>query len=245
MTLLSLEDVTKRFRAGLDEIPVLERVSIQVEEGDFIGVHGERRSGKSLLLRIAAGWEAPDEGRVLFAGQELWSVSDGARARLRRKDGVVLASGSWRPQTNKSSLRHLQEALACDRVSMRESTEPALRTLERVGLSQAAYTPSSRLSPGELIRLGLALRLIHRPRLLLIDEPAVLLRPSEAVGLYELLERLGRDADLALVIASEELAPIRMARHRFSLDDGALRSMARPAGKLLEFPDSRTAAGRR
>jgi predicted ABC-type transport system involved in lysophospholipase L1 biosynthesis ATPase subunit len=245
MTLLSLEGVTKRFPAGLDEIPVLENVSFHVEEGDFIGVQGERRSGKSILLRIAAGWERPDEGKVLFAGQDLWALSDGARAKLRRKDGIVLASGTWRPPSNKPALRHLQETLACNRVSLREASEPAHRALERVGLSQSAYTPSDRLSPGELIRLGLALRLIHRPRLLLIDEPAMLLRPSEAVQLYELLGKLGRDANLALLIASEELAPIRIARRRFSLDDGALRSMDKPSGELLEFPDPRAATRRR
>jgi hypothetical protein len=77
---------------------------------------------------------------------------------------------------------------------------------------------------------------------LLIDEPAVLLRPSEAAELYELLGRLGRESSLALVVASEELAPIRMARRRFSLDEGALRSMDRPAGEVLDFPGARAAA---
>jgi predicted ABC-type transport system involved in lysophospholipase L1 biosynthesis ATPase subunit len=244
MSLLSLEGVTKQFPAGLDEIAVLENVSFQVEVGDFIGIQGERRSGKSSLLRIAAGWERPDEGWVLFAGEDLWALSDSARARLRRKDGIALASGTWRPPSNKPALRHLQEALACERLSLRESREPAHRALERVGLDVSAYTPSDRLSPGELIRLGLAVRLVHRPRLLLIDEPAVLLRPSETAELHELLSKLGRESELALVIASEELSPIRIARRRFSLDDGALRSMDNPPGELLEFPDPRAARRR-
>jgi predicted ABC-type transport system involved in lysophospholipase L1 biosynthesis ATPase subunit len=245
MSLLSLEHVTKRFSAGRDELRVLDDVSLAVEEGDFIGIQGERRSGKSILLRIAAGWERADEGTVLFAGHDVWALSDAARATLRRRGGVGLSSGQWRPLANKSALRHLQEALACDRVSLREAREPAHRALERVGLSQVAYPPSDRLSQGELIRLGLALRLIHRPRLLLIDEPAVLLRPSEAVELYELLGKLGRDPSVALVVASEELRPIRIARRRFSLDDGALRPMDRAPGELLTFPDPRTSTGRR
>ncbi len=241
MSLLSLEGVTKRFSAGLDEIAVLADVSLEVDAGDSIGIHGERRSGKSILLRVAAGWERPDEGGVRYAGQDIWELSDGARAKLRRKDGIVLASGTWRPTSNRAALRHLQEALACERVSLREAAEPAHRTLERVGLSQCAYTPSDRLSPGELIRLGVALGLIHRPRVLLVDEPAVLLRPSESTELYELLARLGSESDLALVVASEELAPIRTARRRFSLDDGTLRSMDRPAGQVLDFPGPRAA----
>lgn len=242
MSLLSLERVTRRFTAGLDEIAVLEHVTLDVEEGDFIGIQGERRSGKSTLLRIAAGWERPDDGRVLYAGQDIWSLSEGARARLRRREGVVLAAGAWTPTSNKPALRYLQEALACDRVSLREAKEPAHRVLERVGLGQCAFTPSDRLTPGELMKLGIALRLIHRPRVLLIDEPAVLLRPSEAHELNELLSSLGRESSLALVVVSEELAPIRMARRRFSLEDGALRAMDRPPGQVLEFPGPRAAA---
>jgi putative ABC transport system ATP-binding protein len=242
-TLLSLEHVCKRFAAGLEQIAVLDDVSFDVARGDFVGIQGERRSGKSLLLRIAAGWERPDAGRVLYLGKDLWTLSDGARAKLRRRDGMVMASGSWRPPTNKSALRHLQEALACERVSLRESAEPAHRTLDRVGLADCAFTPSDRLSAGELMRLGLALGLVHQPRVLLVDEPAVLLRPGEAAELYQLLARLGRDPDLALVVVSEELAPIRIARQRFSLEEGTLRSMDRPAGEVIEFPDVRAREG--
>jgi ABC-type branched-subunit amino acid transport system ATPase component len=136
----------------------------------------------------------------------------------------------------------VQEALASDGFSLREAQEPALSALDRVGLANCAYTPSSMLTQGELIRLGLAQRLVHLPRLLLIDEPAVLLRPSEAAELYELLAELGRDPSLALVVASEELAPIRMTERVFSLDRGTLRAMDGPRGRVLEFPPRRSAA---
>lgn len=242
MSLLSLEGVSKRFPAGPEMVPVLEEVQLEVDDGDFVGVHGERRSGKSILLRMAAGWERPDAGRVIFDGQDVWELSDAGRARMRRDGGVALASGAWRPPSNKPALRHAQETLACAGVSLREAVEPAHRVLERVGLSKCAYTPTDRLSQGELIRLAVALRLIHRPRLLIIDEPAVLLRPNEAESLYELLAELGRDRDLAVLVASEELAPIRMANRRYSLDDASLICMDRPAGKVLEFPELRSAA---
>ena len=244
MTLLSFENVTKHFPAGRDELVVLDNVSMEVHEGDFVGIHGLRRSGKSILLRIAAGWERPEAGRVAFDGKDLWKLSDGARSKLRRAGGVGLASGAWHPNANKPAIRHVQETLACDRVGLREAREPALRALERVGLSHCAYAPTAMLSPGELIRLGLAQRLVHRPRLLLVDEPVVLLRPNEASELYELLESIGGDPEVALVVVSEDLAPIRMARRRFSLDDGVLRSMDRPAGQVLEFPDRLTASQR-
>jgi len=84
--------------------------------------------------------------------------------------------------------------------------------------------------------VALAQTLVHGPRLLLVDEPAVPLRPSEGVELYELLRSLGRDSGLAIVIASEDIAPIRKARRMFSIDAGCLRSMDRP-GTLVQFPE--------
>jgi putative ABC transport system ATP-binding protein len=243
MPLLRLESVTEQFLAGREEITVLDRVSLQIEEGDFIGLQGERRSGKSTLLRIAAGWERPGEGTVEFDGVDLWAVSETQRAKMRRKGGIGLASGHWHPTENKHALRHVQEVLGCDRVSLREAAEPAHRALERVGLASSAFTPSDRLSQNELLRLGLAQRLVHKPRLLLIDEPAVLPRPRESAEFNELLYSLGRSPGLALVIASEELAPIRIAQRMFSLHGGELRSMETPGAEVRDIHEQR-AAGR-
>jgi ABC-type methionine transport system ATPase subunit len=242
MTLLELEGVGHRGAGGRDEILVLDAVSLSIESGDTIGIQGERRSGKSALMRIIAGWEKPTQGRAVFDGEDIWALSDGQRAKLRRRGGVGLAAGWWRPNTNKPTVQHVQEALASDGFSLREAEAPALSALDRVGLANSAYTPSSALTQAELIRLSLAQRLVHLPRLLLVDEPAVLLRPSEAVELYELLTELGRDRKLALVIASEELAPIRTTERIFSLDRGALRAMDGSRGRLLEFPSRRNAA---
>ncbi len=240
--------VTRGFRVGREWVDVLDDVSFDVEPGDFVGLHGERRSGKSTLLRVAAGWEQPDAGVVLYEGQDLTRMSSGARAKLLRRDGIGLTTGMWRPRSNKPAVNHVADVLLCDRFSPREAMEPALRALAQVGLSDRAHMPSELLSHGELIRLGLAQRLVHKPRLLLVDEPAVCLRPSESVELYELLASLGENLGIALVIASEDLAPIRMARRKMSLDDGRLRVMSvegsdRPPGTVVEFPGLRTAAG--
>ncbi len=248
--LLQFDAVTRRYRVGREWVSVLEDVSFQVDAGDFVGLHGERRSGKSMLLRIAAGWEPPDEGSVRFDGHDLSRLSGRQKARLRRRHGIGLASGIWRPNSNKPAIDHVAEVLLCDRVSPREAMGPALLALEQVGLSDRAHEPSDLLSQGELIRLGLAMRLAHRPRVLLVDEPAVLLRPNETAELYGLLASLGRDLGLALVIASEDIAPIRMARRRMSLDDGQLRVMDTPPsseqpGTVVDFPAKLTAVATR
>jgi ABC-type ATPase involved in cell division len=78
--------------------------------------------------------------------------------------------------------------------------------------------------------------LVQEPRLLLVDEPAALLRPSEGVELYELLRSLGRDSPIAVVIASEDVAPIRKTQRIMSIGSGKLRAMDE-RGTLVQFPE--------
>jgi ABC-type multidrug transport system ATPase subunit len=244
MVLLSLEHVTKRFLAGREAIAVVDDASIEINDGDVIAIHGDRRSGKTTLMRIAAGWDPPDQGRVLFEGRDLWVLSESERARLRRRGGIGFVCSQPRTSDERPAIHLVQEAAMSDGPSIRGARGAAHRALERVGLAPQAHIPSSRLSQGELIRLELAERLVHAPRVLLIDEPALLRRPSEAAEMYQLLRELGREPGLALVISSEELAPVRMAERVFSLDRGRLDSMGERGGQLLRFPDARTAAQR-
>jgi putative ABC transport system ATP-binding protein len=236
MTLLSLEQVSKRYPDGRTEVTVLDDVSLEVDAGDFVGIWGMRRSGKSTLLQVAAGKEPPDQGTVSFDGSDITCMSSDRRARLRRHGGIGLLTGAWTPERNKPLVDHVALPLLSDGMSLREAREPAWRALERVGVAGCAYMPADRVSHGERIRAALAQTLIHEPRVLLVDEPTVPLRPSEGVELYELLRSLGRESQLAIVIASEDVAPLRTARRMFSIDDGRLRSMDRP-GTLVPFPD--------
>jgi lipoprotein-releasing system ATP-binding protein len=243
MSLLSLERVCKRYPDGRREITVLDRVSLQVDEGDVVGIWGMRRSGKSTLLRVAAGRELLQEGSVCFDGDELARMSPDRQARLHRHRGIGLLGADWRPARNGQVIEHVALALLSDGMSLREAREPGWRALERVGVAGCAYMPVDRLSQGERVRVALAQALMHEPRVLLVDEPAALLRPSEGVELYELLHSLGQDSRMAIVIASEDIAPIRTTRRMFSIDSGRLRTMNQ-SGTLVPFPE-RTQARQR
>jgi predicted ABC-type transport system involved in lysophospholipase L1 biosynthesis ATPase subunit len=244
MSLLELEHVGKRRSEGRELAAVLDDVSLQVEAGDRVGVWGVRRSGKSTLLRVAAGVEQPDEGRVRFEGKDIAAMSQHQRASLRRRGGIGLVCAPWRPSRNKSTIDHVAVGLMSDGISLREARASAMKALGRVDVAQCAYAPTDELSQGELIRVRLAQQLVHEPRLLLIDEPAVLSSPKASAELYKLLWSLARDGELALVIASEELDLIQPAPRRMTIGHGRLRSTERPA-TVLPFPDSRAAAGQR
>lgn len=236
MSLLSLEHVSRRLPDGRGEISVLDDVCWEIEAGDLIGVWGMRRSGKSTLLRVASGREKPHEGVVRFDGQDLTRMSPDQYARLQRRHGIGLLGADWRPERTRAAVDHVALPLLSDGMSLREAQGPAWRALERVGVTGCAHLPATRLSHGERVRVALAQLLVQEPRLLLVDEPAALLRPSEGVELYELLRSLGRDSPIAVVIASEDVAPIRKTQRIMSIGSGKLRAMDE-RGTLVQFPE--------
>src|ERR1700694_4017081 len=98
MSLLSFDCVSKSFADGSRrKIVVLDVVSLEIDAGDFVGLQGARRAGKSTLLRVAAGIESPDAGRVSFDGHDVGEMSEMQRTRLWRHGGVALVRGAWQP----------------------------------------------------------------------------------------------------------------------------------------------------
>jgi predicted ABC-type transport system involved in lysophospholipase L1 biosynthesis ATPase subunit len=235
MTLLSLTQVTRRYGDGRREVTVLDRVSMDVDADDFVGIWGPRRSGKTTLLRVAAGIEAPDSGAVCFDGRVLTQMGANERVRALRAHGIAHVEGDWRPQLNQHCIDSVAMALLGDRVSLREARPLARRALERVGAGACAEEWTGRLSPGERMRVALARGLVREPRLLLVDEPAVSPSPNECQELYGLLRSLAREDGLAVVLASEDLDALEGTRRIMSISGGSLRSMD-PEGVVVSFP---------
>jgi putative ABC transport system ATP-binding protein len=235
MTLLSLREVCKRYPDGAQDMVVLDGVSLDVEEGDFIGIWGARRSGKSTLLRIAAGLEPPDEGAVIFDSLDVSRLSVDRRIQALRA-GVGFAAADWRPHRRELVVEHVAwPAMSDGETPKREAKSRARKALERVDMLGSAYKEMSSLSLGELVRVELARALVRGPRLLLVDEPPVLARPSESRDLYALLRSLGEESELAVIIASEDADLVGKARRLMAIGRGRLRT-TETAGTVLPFP---------
>lgn len=244
MALLSLEHVSKRQRAGRREIAVLDGVSLEIQSGDYIGIWGAPRSGKSSLLRIAAGIEEPDAGRVCFDGRDYAQLSARERALLlRRSIGFVStrfeAEQNWRASRTRGVLDQVAIPLISDGWEPDDAVAAAARILDRMGASECLHANGWELSPGERTRVALARALIREPRLLLVDEPALTTSPGERDAIRELLRSLVRGSDLALVVASEDVASLLGARTVLSISEGRLLSSER-SGTVVPFPFERT-----
>ncbi|HEY6780728.1 MAG TPA: ATP-binding cassette domain-containing protein [Thermoleophilaceae bacterium] len=245
MALLSLEQVSKRHRSGRRGVVVLEAVSLEVDQNDYVGIWGAPRSGKSSLLRLAAGIEEPDAGRVCFDGRDLARLSSRERALvLRRSIGFVAPpfdqAGSWSASRAEGIVDHVAIPLIADGVERRAAVTAARSWLERVDAIACAHATTSELSPGERMRVALARALVREPRLLLVDEPGLAPSPQERDSIRDLLRGIGRESDTAVVVASEDVAMLRGASRMLSVGSGRLLSTDRLA-TVVRFPHERAA----
>lgn len=236
-SLLSFEQVSKRYPDGRREIVILDGVSFEFTAGDVVGIWGARRTGKSTLLRLAAGIELPDTGTVRFEGREVTRMSVRERGKLLRGSIALVCAEDWRPCHRERVVDFVALPLVSSGSTLHEARRRARQVLDRVGAGVRADDLAVSLSLGERTRVLLARALMHEPRLLLIDEPAMIPSLSERDELYALLRSVAREQDATLVIASEEVAPLRGADLHMSIGYGELVCSGEEAGTVLPFPE--------
>lgn len=242
--LVSFEGATKRYGQGPRPIVAVHEAWVEICEGEHVAIWGGRRSGKSTLLRLAAGIELADTGVVRFDGHDLATMSVAERTRLLRGQIGFVATYLDESLGNRNVRvdEHVAVPLLADGWSPREALGAARSALETVGAASCADRRPAELSLGERTRVAIARGLIRDPRLLLVDEPAGTTSPGERDDIRDLLRSLGSASELTLVVASEEPAVLRGAGRVVSLSDGRVLTSDR-GGKVVAFPDD--AYGRR
>ena len=208
--LLRIGEVSKAYPDGGGWVSVFERASMEVSDAGQVGVYGKRRSGKSTLMRIAAGLERPDSGSVVFDGVDLTRVSPREFALLLRSRLAYIALGDWRPNPGESVVQHLALSLGGLGLTVRQAQRRALRELDAAGISAAdAHVPAGGLSMVDRTRVMFARALAHEPRLIAIDDPVLTSSVSERDTLYALLRGVAREREIALLVASEDFAALQ------------------------------------
>jgi putative ABC transport system ATP-binding protein len=230
MTILSLEHVTKRYRHGARQIEVLEDVSLQLHECELLAVWGPRGSGRSTLLRLAAGIETPDSGSVRFRGREL---SEGAGAIAR---GIAHCQATLRSIEGHAVAEELIAAQLARGVKLSEARTLALEALERVQARHCEERRPYELDRAEAVRVAIARALLQEPSLLLVDEPTTQVAPLERDRILELLHSLAREG-IATLMTLDSGVGLFAADRALSLADGVLRGHAAPQlAPVVELP---------
>lgn len=237
MPLLSVEHVGKTHWVGPYEKRVLVDASLALDGGDLVGVWGAQRSGKSTLLRLAAGLETPDTGSVRFDGVDLATLSKSRRDRLRLADvGLVRRAG---PQSGTLTVLEYVALPLFGRCTRQEARTRALAALKRVDVVECRDALWHQLSDGEQTLVSLAHGVVREPRLLLVDDPTAgldTLQQQEVVGLLSAFAARER---IAVLMTSSVLAAIADAHDAFTLSDGRLipvTDATRRSGEVIAFP---------
>jgi len=185
---------------------VLSNLSHTFRAGEFVAIMGESGVGKSTLLNIVAGLDAPDAGQVIVDGTPMSALDDAAATRLRRsRMGFIFQAFHVLPHLT------LRQNVALPLLLNRTPQERADEMLAAVGLGGRGGDFPRQLSGGELQRVAIARALVHRPALLLADEPTGNLDPETAEGILELLRRETRASGAGAIMVTHSHAAAAMA----------------------------------
>jgi putative ABC transport system ATP-binding protein len=219
---LDLSDIHKTRGTGTHAVTALRGVSLTVDPGEVVLLEGPSGSGKTTLLAVAAGLLTPERGQVYVAGRPLAQLDAAARRRLRaRSIGLVFQHANLLPGLTAVENVALQAMLA--EISSDEAMRRAYDLLERLGLTAVAGRRPESISGGEEQRLAVARAVIHRPSVVLADEPTASLDTVAGRQVAELLLRLGAADGAAVVLATHDDRLAACATRRVCLLDGQVR----------------------
>ena len=221
---LRLEGLSKRYRA--DRPPILEGIDLNLRAGEYVAIMGESGVGKSTLLNLLAGLDRPDSGRVVLEGVDLSELYDDATTLLRRRAvGFVFQAFHVLPYlTVEQNVALPLELLG---IAAPERRDRAVEMLGAVGIAGLAQRLARDLSGGEIQRVAIARALVHRPRLVLADEPTGNLDPRSAAQTLALLrEQIKANAAAGILITHSRTAA-DTADRILVLDASGLQCLAR------------------
>lgn len=217
MSLLELERVHKR-RGEDRERVVLRDVTLRLEAGELAVVWGMRRSGRSTLVRVAAGIEPPDAGAVRFDGHDLGA----GRGERLLGGGIGYVQRALPFTDGQAALDHAMVGLLSRWVAPPQARARARAALERAGAGHCARMTQRELSQAEAVRVALARTLALEPRLVVIDEPVKGVELIERDGVLALLRSLA-DEGIAVLATTGESTGLSEADRAYVLGDGQLR----------------------
>jgi len=221
------QEVTRVFRASRGEVKALDGISLRIERGEFVVIRGPSGSGKTTLLLTLGGMLRPTRGRVLFAGRDLYALGERDRSRLRSESiGFVFQMFHLVPY-----LTALENVLLAARPRLRpeaasggprrDAVREAEEILRSFGLAGRERHRPAQLSAGEKQRTALARALVHRPDVVLADEPTGNLDPENAAQVMEGLERFHGEGGTVVFVTHGTLAD-RYAGRILELKGGRL-----------------------
>lgn len=226
--MIAIRGLDKSYQSGRQTTRVLEDLSIDVGDGEFVALMGPSGSGKTTLLNIISGLDAPDRGEVVVAGQTIDRSTIGRLARWRNRTvGFVFQSANLIAALNVG--QNVEAPLFLTHLTARQRKSQVQRALSLVGLEGLERRRTFELSGGQQQRAAIARAIASDPMLLACDEPTGDLDRASADRVLDLLSSLNRDLGKTIVMVTHDPQAAAVAGRTIVLDKGRLRDAADPA----------------
>ena len=198
----------------------LDRVSVEIERGEFLFVVGPTGCGKSTLIKTLIKEVEPASGKIFIAGRDIGRISEGKVPLLRRRIGTVFQDFKLLPnRTVYDNVAYALQVIGESRSEIRRKVPGVLRL---VGLQTKLHNYPDELSGGEQQRVSIARAFVNHPPLLLADEPTGNLDPVTSIGIMQLLYRINRTGTTVLVVTHDREMVDKMRRRVLALEEGRL-----------------------
>ena len=221
MALIELREVTKSYKRDAIDIPVLDRMSMTIDAGDYVALMGPSGSGKSTLLNLLAGIDRPTRGSVRIGDTEISSLSERALASWRaRHIGFIFQLYNLIPVL--TAFENVELPLLLTSLSKKQRRDHVMTALGIVGLGDREKHYPRQLSGGQEQRVAIARAIVTDPTLLLADEPTGDLDAKSAGEVLTLLQRLNQEFKKTIVMVTHDPHAAERATHLLHLEKGTL-----------------------
>jgi len=222
MAMVDVRDVRKVYRRGSEELVVLDGLSLEVEEGDFVALMGPSGSGKTTLLNLIAGIDKPTSGDVVVAGINVGGLSESQLADYRSHNvGFIFQFYNLIPVL--TATENVALPLLLTSLSKKERRERALTALKVVGLADRADHYPRQLSGGQEQRVAIARAFVTDPKVLVADEPTGDLDAISAEEILQLMETLNQEFKKTIVMVTHDPRAADRAHTQHHLEKGVLK----------------------
>ena len=219
--LIILKNLSREYTSGQRTVHALDGVSLEIARNEFVAISGPSGCGKSTLIHLLAGLDRPTAGEIFVGDLALHKANDTALTDFRRHQvGLVFQFFNLLPTMNVRE--NVSLPLLLQGLSPAESEKRADALVELVGLSERADHFVHQLSGGEQQRTAIARALVHRPSLLIADEPTGNLDSRSASSVMQLLEKIGREGTTTLIVVTHSDEVARAASRRIEMRDGRI-----------------------
>ena len=220
--LLSCQNITKFYQEGTQQTEVLKQVSFSMQPSELVAIVGSSGSGKSTLLHTLGGLDQPSSGEVFIKGQSLQQMTPNALAKLRNQYlGFVYQFHHL--MADFTALENVMMPMLIGQQNKMEAQDRAEQILSAVGLLHRISHRPSALSGGERQRVAIARALVNNPALVLADEPTGNLDHKTTESIFELIQQLNQEKQIAFLLVTHDLNLAEKLNRRLIMQDGVLR----------------------